>query len=560
MKSFREYLVDKKLVTADQLKLYGEDFQKNNLSLEEWLVKSDVFTEADLSNSLAGYSSLPLINKITDKMADPKILSKIPFKFLRDNAIIPIVKNSDLIIITANPINFQPLDEVNKIIGGSYNYAVGLRPVIIDAINRFYPLEETHQMMEDLEEGEPETLEFGEIDEKDILGMESDAPIIKLVNQIFFQAVKRDASDIHIEPQEKDVRVRYRLDGVMQTVFNPPKRAQGALISRIKIMSNLNIAEKRKPQDGRIQIKVADKSIDLRVSVLPTVFGEAIVIRLLDQSKAVQALKDLGFCDYDYAIIEKVIKRPNGIVFTSGPTGSGKTTTLYSVLTTLNKPEINIITVEDPVEYQISGISQVQVKEKIDLTFANALRTILRQDPDIVMIGETRDQETAQIAIRAALTGHLVLSTIHTNSAPATITRLVDMGIEPFLITSSVVCIIAQRLVRRLCDKCKEKYEPSADVLKLVGLTAKSLKGNTFYKPKGCEECSFIGYKGRLAIFEVLLMTEKISELVVERADMLSIKRAALDDGMKTLLENGVEKIKGGFTTIEEILTVAASV
>ncbi|MBT3455683.1 Flp pilus assembly complex ATPase component TadA [bacterium] len=559
MKSLGEFLVEKKIITQEQLQLSSEEAEKGKESFHEYLLKNKVITDQQLAKALAEYSSFQYVEKITDKMTEPSLLAKTTFKFLRDNAIIPIEQDKQILILTANPLDFQPLDELNIILGGNAVYAVSTRAVIIDGVNRFYPLEETSQMMEELEDEDPETLEFEEIDEKDILGMASEAPIIKLVNHILFQAVKREASDIHIEPQEKEVRVRYRVDGVMYSVLTPPKRVQGALISRIKIMANLNIAEKRKPQDGRIQIKIADRSIDLRVSVLPIIFGESIVMRLFDQTKSIETLKKLGFNKRDYDIVHKSITRPNGIVFTSGPTGSGKTTTLYSILSLLNRPEVNIITVEDPVEYQLAGLSQVAVREKVDLTFANALRSILRQDPDIIMIGETRDQETAQIAIRAALTGHLVLSTIHTNSAAATVTRLIDMGIEPFLVSSSVICIIAQRLVRQLCDKCKKEYKPTSEILKLIGLTEKDVKGATLYKAKGCEECSFSGYKGRLAIFEVMEITEKIAELTIERTDMLSIRKLAIEQGMTTLLQDGIEKVKQGLTTTEEVLTVASS-
>jgi general secretion pathway protein E len=380
-----------------------------------------------------------------------------------------------------------------------------------------------------------------------------------LVNHILYQAVKRGASDIHIEPFEKELSVRYRIDGVLYPVMTPPKRIQGALVSRIKIMANLNIAEKRIPQDGRIDLKVAGKPIDIRVSVLPVAFGERIVLRLLDKSRTFGALQDLGFSDRDYKTIIECISEPNGIIFVTGPTGSGKTTTLYSILNELNKPGVNIITVEDPVEYQMPGIGQVQVKEKVGLTFAKALRSILRQDPDIVMIGETRDQETAQIAVQAALTGHLVLSTLHTNDAPTTITRLIDMGVEPFLIASSIILAMAQRLVRQLCEACKKAYHPSRELLLSIGLTEQDAKSITFYKAVGCESCSLTGYKGRLALFELMVMTNEIARLTMERADTPRIRKQAIADGMHLLIQDGLRKIKAGVTTIEEVLAVATT-
>ena len=410
--------------------------------------------------------------------------------------------------------------------------------------------------MEELKEGD-EDLKFDEIEEKDIMEMAAEAPIVKLVNAILFQAVKEEASDVHIEPFEKELRVRYRIDGNLYQKMMPPKRFQGAIVSRVKIMSNLNIAEKRIPQDGRIQIRVGDKPYDIRVSILPCNFGERVVMRLLDKSKGTREIEDLGFSESDYKLIIKTIDRPNGIVLVSGPTGSGKTSTLYSLLTRLNRPNENIITVENPVEYTINGINQVQVNEKVGLTFASALRSILRQDPDTVLIGEIRDLETAQIATQAALTGHLVLSTIHTNSAPATITRLVDMGIEPFLIASSLILIISQRLVRRLCEKCKKLYTPEPEMTARLGLTQEQASGITFYEPIGCDDCLETGYRGRLPIFEVMEIRDEIAKLVVERVDATVIRQKALELGMTLLVTDGVRNITAGKTTIEEILSVA---
>jgi general secretion pathway protein E len=494
-------------------------------------------------------------------MADPKLLVKIPFNFLRDNALMPIRKDGRTYLLTASPLAYQAIDQVTILLEEPSSIGLSTERAILEGINRFYPLGGTKEMIEDLAaETEAEaTLEFGQMEEKDIMGMAQEAPIIKLVNQILLQAVKRNASDIHIEPYEKEIVVRYRVDGVMQVYLTPPKRIQGALISRIKIMANLNIAEKRKPQDGRIQIKVADRAIDIRTSVLPTAFGERIVLRLLDKSRQFKGLDKLGLEPRDLAIVEASIAKPNGIIYLTGPTGSGKTSTLYAILIKLNTPDVNIITVEDPVEYQIAGISQVHVNEKVGLTFAAALRSILRQDPDIVMIGETRDHETAQIAIQASLTGHLVLSTLHTNSAPGAITRLIDMGIEPFLIASSVTCVIAQRLVRMLCSDCKEKYTPPAELLKNIGLTEQDAKKFTFYKAVGCPNCGETGYHGRLPIFEVMKMSPDVAKLTMDRADTGLIKQQALTEGMHLLVQDGIEKIKQGLTTIEEVLTVAVS-
>lgn len=559
-KDIGEILLEQKKISQVQLDECYAYMKETGISLAECLKEKKFASNEDIAQAFAELFSIPYLEKITEKMAEPTLLAKIPLRFLRKNVVMPILLNERIVIVTTNPRNFQSIDELNLLLGGEAYTAVATQEVIIDAINRYYPLEGTKQMIEELEEekGFPESIELGDIEEKDILAMAAEAPIIKLVNHILVQAVKRDASDIHIEPFEKEVRVRYRIDGIMYEAFMPPKRVQAALISRIKIMANLDIAEKRVPQDGRIEIKVADKAIDIRVSVLPTIFGERVVMRLLDKTKTFKKIKDLGFDKRDLKVVEQTIVRPNGIVFVSGPTGSGKTSTLYSILGQLNKPDINIITVEDPVEYQMRGVAQVQVREKIGLTFAAALRSILRQDPDIIMIGETRDQETAQIAIQAALTGHLVLSTIHTNNAPATITRLIDMGIEPFLIASSVVCVIAQRLIRTLCPLCKEVYKPTQEELESIGITKKEAEDITFYKAVGCEECNNTGYKGRVAIFEVMEMTNEIANLTMERADISVLRKQALANGMTLLVTDGLRKIKEGITTISEVARVAA--
>lgn len=561
-KTIGDILREKGVLTPEQYEEYRNASQQAGQTLEEYLSLNNLVSDKDLAHARALKFGLPYIDVITDKMADADLLGKIPLKFLRENSIIPIrTPDGSIVVVLTDPLNYQPADELNMLLGGDTTRAVAPRSTIIDAINRYYPLEGTKQMIAELEEEKelgPE-MDLGAIEEEDILGMANEAPIIKLVNHILYQAVKRDASDIHIEPFEKELQVRYRIDGVLYPVMSPPKRAQSAITSRIKIMANLNIAEKRQPQDGRIQIKIADKPIDIRVSVLPVTFGERIVMRLLDKSRSFADLKDLGFSEHDYKAVVHSIEQPNGIVLITGPTGSGKTTTLYAILGRLNKPGVNIITVEDPVEYQMQGVGQVQVRESIGLTFAAALRSILRQDPDIIMIGETRDRETAQIAIQSALTGHLVLSTLHTNSAAASITRLLDMGIEPFLIASTLTNVIAQRLVRKLCPYCKKEYRPDPDLLRRLGITPAEARTIKFYEAVGCEECSFTGYKGRMAIFEVMPMSNAIARLTIERADASLIQKEAVKEGMTLLLDDGIRKIKMGLTTIEEVLSVAAT-
>lgn len=559
-KHIGDILVEHGAINTQQLLACKKEAEQTGVSFEQCLLDKEFSKPADIAKAYASYASLPFIESVNDNNADLNLLAKVPLHFLRENKVMPITIDGQATILTANPMDFQPLDDLNLLLGGGVKYAVAPEKVIIDGINRYYPLEGSKQMIEDLQEeaaGDVESVAFEQIEEKDILAMATEAPIIKLVNHILFQAVKRDASDIHIEPFEKELRVRYRIDGIMYDVMNPPKRIQGALVSRIKIMANMNIAEKRVPQDGRIAIKVGDRAFDIRVSVLPVAFGERIVMRLLDKTRSFAKLKKLGFSDRDYNVVRDSIMRPNGILYITGPTGSGKTTTLYSILRELNRPEVNIITVEDPVEYQMAGIGQVQVKEKIGMTFASALRSILRQDPDIVMIGETRDVETAQIAIQASLTGHLVLSTLHTNNAPATITRLIDMGVEPFLIASSIVMAMAQRLVRKLCSDCKKVYHPSLELLKRIGLNEQEAKNITFYEPGGCDKCGGSGYKGRIAIFEIMEMTEGVAKLTMERADMAEIRKQAMKDGMTLLIQDGLRKIKEGLTTIDEVLSVA---
>ncbi len=561
LKSLENILLEDSLLTNDQLEEAKQQSNTANKTLTQYLEEKNLVSAENIAKSYAKQLSAIYVDKITEKMADPAVLGKVPFKFLRDNNVIPIKQeDGQILIVVANPNNFQAFDELSMIFGSSVKLGIATVATIVEGINRFYPIEGTKKMFEELSEEKgalEEAVELEGIEEKDILTMAQEAPIIKLVNHILFQAVKRGASDIHIEPFEKEVRVRYRIDGVLHEVLTPPKRVQGALVSRIKIMANLNIAEKRMPQDGRIEIKIADKPIDIRVSVLPVIFGEKIVMRLLDKSQTFGKLDSLGFSKQDYDIVSKAITQPNGIILLTGPTGSGKTSTLYSILSKLNAPDVSIVTVEDPVEYQMAGIAQVQVNDKIGRTFAAALRSILRQDPDIIMIGEIRDHETAQIATQSALTGHLVLSTLHTNSAPATITRLIDMGLEPFLISSTISCVIAQRLVRRLCPKCKQPYTPADDVLKDLGITKEEAKKITFYKAVGCPECSNTGYKGRVAIFEVMSMSPKIAELTKERADASVIRTEAVKEGMTLLVQDGVRKIKEGLTTIDEVLSAA---
>jgi general secretion pathway protein E len=558
--NIEKLLLDESIITQDQF----QQFKENNegLSFFNYIVDVLKIDQEKIMHVFSKAFNLKEIIVFDENNIDIELLGQINIKFLRDNIIIPSKQNNSIVIVIADPSHYAVYNEI-KLIITDFTFAISTKQIIIDNINKYYPLEGTKKVIEELEAEEDigQKIDFNVINEEDISGLAQEAPVIKLVNNILYQAFKKGASDIHIEPFEKELRIRYRVDGSLYTQMTPPKRIQSALTSRIKIMSHLNIAEKRQPQDGRIQIGITGKPVDIRVSVLPVVHGENIVMRLLDKSRSFIALEELHMSDHDLLIVKDAISQPNGIILVTGPTGSGKTSTLYAVLNRLNQIDSCIITVEDPVEYQMLGVCQVQVREKIGLTFAAALRSILRQDPDIIMIGETRDKETAQIAIQAALTGHLVLSTLHTNSACASITRLVDMGIEPFLIASTLTVVIAQRLVRRLCEKCKEQYTPDVEELRRLPNGGSDLLNLDvpIFKAKGCSQCFNSGYKGRMPIFEVLKMSPSVIQLTLARSDASKIEEAAKKEGMTSLIDDGILKIKQGITSIEEVLTVAVS-
>jgi len=436
--------------------------------------------------------------------------------------------------------------------------------VVMDAINGVYDraADEHEKLMEDLETEDLESVAHELEEPTDLLDADDEAPIIRLVNSLLFRAVKERASDVHINPEEKDISVRYRIDGVLREVIRPPKRFQASIASRIKIMGGLNIAEKRLPQDGRIRIKIAGKDVDIRLSTVPTAHGERIVMRLLDKSNVLLDLADLGFEDWQLKVVDGLVTRSHGIVLVTGPTGSGKTTTLYAALAKINSPDLNILTIEDPVEIPLRGVGQVQVNPKIELTFANGLRSFLRQDPDVIMVGEIRDLETAEIAIQASLTGHLVLSTVHTNDAAGAITRLVDMGVQPFLVASSLVGVLAQRLVRVLCPECRRPYVPTAEEREQVGLTDEVWRAAgsppAIYKSQGCPACQNTGYLGRTGIYELMLVDDDVRQLVLKSVDSNTIKKAAVAHGMLTLMQHGAFKVAQGITTAAEVLSVTA--
>jgi len=503
---------------------------------------------------------LPFSPRVAAADVDGELLATVPMQFARRNLILPLHREGDAVLVAvADPRTLGPLDDLRVL------FRAPTRPVVVpadalgDAINRAYDLASgsAADLMGNLEEERLDLIATELEEPRDLLEASDEAPIIRLVNSLLFQAVKDRASDIHIEPFERVLTVRFRIDGILYDVISPPKRFQPVIISRVKVMAGLDIAEKRLPQDGRIRTKVAGKDIDVRVSVIPTAYGERVVLRLLDRAATLLGLEELGLGGRSLTLVERLIRQSHGIVLVTGPTGSGKTTTLYAALSTINSTERNIITIEDPIEYQLQGVGQMQVNPKIELTFASGLRSILRQDPDVIMVGEIRDGETAEIAIQAALTGHLVFSTLHTNDSASAVTRLVEMGTEPFLVSSSVLGVMAQRLLRRVCDQCRRVMRPTAEMLDEIGLTAEQVAGRTLYASgAGCDACKQTGYRGRTGIHELLVVDDEIRALIMKNADASAIRRAAVDAGMVTLREDGATKVLAGETTLEEVLRV----
>jgi len=508
--------------------------------------------EDNILISLASSTGLSYMEEI--ERVDHGLLEKVPLGFARENMVLPIRREGDTIIVAvAHLDSIFALDDLKRIFSTTLRPVLVPRAQILDAIHRYYnhPTGTAQEVIGGLNGEDLKAIASEFKEPKDLLDLTDEAPIIRLVNSLFFQAVKERASDIHIEPYERDLDVRFRVDGLLYPVLSPPKAIQDALVSRVKIMAGLDIAEKRLPQDGRIRLLVAGKDIDVRVAIIPTTFGERVVMRLLDRKGGLIGLEEIGLKPWQVKAFEKLLSRTSGILLATGPTGSGKTTTLYAALNRINSTERNIITIEDPVEYQLKGVGQIQVNPKIGLTFASGLRSILRQDPDVIMVGEIRDRETAEIAIHASLTGHLVLSTLHTNDAPTAITRLVDMGIEPFLVASSLSAVLAQRLVRVLCHHCKERYGPLD-----LGQGLDSREPVFYYKAVGCERCMNTGYRGRTGIFEFVLVDQGLQSVISKGLDSTNIRDYAVSRGMKTLREDGLEKVASGITSLEEVLRV----
>lgn len=556
MKQLGEILLDEGLVTEAQLLAAIDEQGSRNASLGRTLVELGFLTEGQLVKALAEQVGMPYVD-LDEYPVDRQAVAMVPSTLCRRYTVLPVgISDGWLVLATADPGNVVAVDDVRTVAGMPVKSVVATYDNVVRAIDRFCraddEMENLSSTFEDEVEPENDLSRMGDY-------VDDDAPIVRYVNLLVTQAITDRASDIHIEPTEKDLRVRYRIDGVLHEVQRSPKNIQGGVISRVKIMSDIDIAEKRKPQDGRMSVTHNGRKIDLRVATLPTVWGEKIVMRILDNSTASLDLRDLSFLEANYEVYKESYTKPYGMILVTGPTGSGKSTTLYATLNAVSRPEINVITVEDPVEYRLPNINQVQVNPKAGLTFAGALRSILRSDPDVVLLGEIRDHETAQIAIEAALTGHLVLSTLHTNDAPSAITRLIEMGIEPFLVGSALDCVVAQRLARRLCDKCKEPYTPTA--LELESARFPWTSGDSLpelYRPAGCVACSRTGYRGRMAIHEVMRVTEEVERHAVSHSSSAEIARTALEQGMVALRDDGWKKVLLGQTSIEEILRVVA--
>jgi general secretion pathway protein E len=557
--SLEAFLIEQGTLTVETLEKARERL-RDGKDLGDVLQEMGAVDSGTWARALAQHFGLPFNDSLPDDGEVLELITQLPINFAKRCQLLPVAREGDSVVVaTADPGSIGPLDDVRLLLRKPIRVVVAPAPVIIDAINRAYDMASgsASELMDGLDQERLDLVATDLEEPRDLLESDDEAPIIRLVNSLLFQAVKDRASDIHIEPFERELAVRFRIDGILYDVLSPPKRFQPVITSRVKIMAGLNIAEKRLPQDGRIRIRLAGKDVDIRVSIVPTAFGERVVMRLLDKAQTVLHLEELGLQGLKHDLVSKLIKQSHGIVLVTGPTGSGKTTTLYACLAKINTPDKNIITIEDPIEYQLHGIGQIQVNPKIELTFAGGLRSILRQDPDVIMVGEIRDLETAEIAIQAALTGHLVFSTLHTNDSFGAMTRLLDMGIEPFLVSSSVIAVMAQRLVRRVCAACRESYQPTREEMEEVGITPQRLAGRDLFKPgQGCNQCKRTGYRGRTGIHELLVVDDEIRSLVMKNADAATIRRAATARGMNTLREDGADKILEGVTTIEEVLRV----
>lgn len=557
--TLKDILIGDNLITEEQMKEVEEEQERNGKSLKEVIIDFGILTEADILEAIGRSLGLEVRSVAVEEDPPREVIKMIDGGTARMLGVVPLsFDGTTLNIITRNPLNYQVVDEVRFIVGKDVNQIVVPEAQVEAAIEKFYPVDVTatmHDMLAELNlDAEIKDDENPEQSADQLEAQANEAPIIKFVDAIMYQAIKDKASDIHFEPFEKEFKIRCRIDGALYEMAPPPKNLALPVISRVKIMSGLNISERRRPQDGRIQLKIGGKPIDLRVSTLPTQYGESVVLRVLDRSVVNLDLDALGIRPENLAKIRDIIQMPNGIFIVTGPTGSGKTTTLYSALKEINKTEDKILTAEDPVEYDLEGIIQLPINEGIGMTFGRARRAFLRQDPDIIMLGEIRDLESARMAVEASLTGHFVFSTLHTNDAAGTVTRLIDMGVEPFLITSSLQGVVGQRLIRRICPRCKASFVPTDEDLALLGLDRADVGDNKFYYGKGCQNCNNTGYKGRKALTEIFVMHSQLIDLVLQSSPTVVLRDKARELGMITMREDGIQSVLNGETTMEEVL------
>ncbi len=563
MGEFESFLIRKGIVSADQIKEAERVAKASRISVADALVRLGFCTPDEVMRAKARQHGMNFVD-LQEVDIPPNVVELVPESVARECCVLPLAEDEDsLTVLISEPDDVETLDKLRFILDRRISTALASKESILEAINRYYGQQDAESADSMLQEFTETAIDFTETAEEDHGGGEEDvvdessAPIVRLVQLIISEAVQLRASDIHIEPFEDRVRIRYRIDGVLVERDSCPRRLLGAMISRIKILAKIDIAERRRPQDGRIKVTVGDKELDLRVSVLPTNHGQSIVMRILDKDSIKVGVRQLGLGEQDFRNFKQLIRRPNGIVLVTGPTGSGKTTTLYAALNELNRPDRKIITAEDPVEYYLPGINQVEVRHDIGLNFARIIRSMLRQAPNIILVGEMRDAETAEMGIQASLTGHLVFSTLHTNDAPGAITRMVDMGVPSYLVASSVVAVLAQRLVRVICAKCKQPHRPTDAALEAAGIPLEIAAKANFAKGKGCNHCQKKGYRGRLGIFELMLMTSRIRELAFRGSSTQDIRKAAIAQGMRTLYQDGLAKVVNGITTLEEVYRVA---
>ncbi|MHB8973625.1 MAG: GspE/PulE family protein [Pirellulaceae bacterium] len=558
---FGKILVRRGIISRDQLNEAEQMAREQSGNVADCLVKLGYATGEEVTRAMAEFHGMEFVD-LTEFKIPEEVIELVPESVARENAALPLSQEDDsLKVAISDPFDIETIEKLRFILNRKVETALAPREAILEAINRYYGQVEGESADSMLQEFTDTAIDFTETEDSDAVTSdvvdENSAPVVRLVHVMIQEAVQLRASDIHVEPFEDRIRIRYRIDGVLIERDSPPRRLLGAILSRIKILSKLDIAERRRPQDGRIKVTVGEKELDLRVSVIPTNHGQSVVMRLLDKDSIKVGIRQLGLSEDDFRKFQGLIRRPNGIILVTGPTGSGKTTSLYAALNTLNRPDRKIITAEDPVEYYLAGINQVEVRHSIGLDFARIIRSMLRQAPNIILVGEMRDSETASMGIQASLTGHLVFSTLHTNDAPSAVTRMVDMGVPGYLVASSVIAVLAQRLVRVVCNRCKHSYMPPESVLADAGISLELAKNATFARGKGCSYCQKKGYRGRLAIFEIMLVSSKIRDLIFMGATSTEIRKGAISQGMSTLYVDGMRKAMSGVTTLEEVYRVA---